>query len=184
MLVAECLAEARVAGVSLPPESIEAGCRALANGGQFKRASDLFQTLPWASSSSSPDLLPHPSTVRALFAAAVQAPLGPGEPDATARADAARAVLDALREAVSAAGTGADSESPLDLSPAFNRVVRAYARCAGGARLDVALALLSEMVADDAVAVDGSTFGALAASCIEAGRAELAEEVLDLRDYF
>jgi hypothetical protein len=193
MLVADVLAEARVSGVSLPPDSVEAGIRALANGGQFKRAADLFATLPWASpspSSSSSSPLPHPSTVLALFAAAVQAPLGAGEPDATARADAARRVLDALREAVVASSAAADAEeeacpSPLlDLSPAFNRVVRAYARCPSGARLDAALALLGEMVADDGVAVDNSTFGSLAASCIEAGRAELAEEVLDLRDYF
>jgi hypothetical protein len=178
MLVADVLAEARVSGLSLPPASVEAGVRALANGGQFKRAAALFSELPWASASSTP--LPDQSTVHALFLAAVQAPLAATE-DAAQRADGARAVLDALVKA--AAACDASATTSLDLSPAFNRVVRAYARVPGGERLDVALALLSEMVSDERVAVDSSTFGALAAACIDAGRAELAEEVLDYRDY-
>lgn len=187
MLVADVLAEARVSGVALPPDSVEAGVRALANGGQFKRAAALFSELPWAASSSdssSSSPLPHPSTVHALFLAAVQAPLAASE-DAAQRADGARQVLDALAKAAALASASASSPpSPsLDLSPAFNRVVRAYARCPGGARLDAALHLLNAMVADDGITVDASTFGALAAACIDAGRAELAEEVLDARDY-
>jgi hypothetical protein len=178
MLVADVLAEARVSGVVLPAHSLEAGVRALANGGQFKRAAALLRELPWATSSStSAPPLPHPSTVHALFLASVQAPLAASE-DACQRADAARAVLDAL----AAAAAGGQQEGH-DLSHAYNRVVRAYARVPGGGRLDAALELLGAMCSDDRVSCDASTFGALAAACIDAGRAELAEEVLDMRDY-
>jgi hypothetical protein len=190
MLVADVLAEARVSGVALPPTAVEAGVRALANGGQWARAAALFRELPWAAQREPQAALPQASTVHALFLAAVQAPLGAGE-DAERRADGARDVLDALARACGE--SGAASGAPLDLSPAFNRVVRAYARCPGGTRLDAAMALLSEMVAAAAeaeedeqggrIAVDGSTFGSLAAACIDAGRPELAEEVLDCRDY-
>jgi len=186
MLVADVLAEARVSGVALPPRALEAGVRALANGGQFRRAAalmgELFPLTAGAAGVSgppaSPPSLPEPSTVRAFFLASVQAPLAASE-DAAQRADAARAVLDALVVATDAAADGRDHRS--DLSHAYNRVVRTYARCPE--RLVAALELLGRMVADEALECDASTFGAVAAACVDAGRAELAEEVLDMRDY-
>ncbi|GIL87343.1 hypothetical protein Vretifemale_15417, partial [Volvox reticuliferus] len=71
------------------------------------------------------------------------------------------------------------SGDPSSLSPAYNLVVRALAR---QGHLDDAYDILIRMLKMEAP-VEGSTFTCVAACCMGVGRTDLADEVLEMRDY-
>ncbi|GIL44167.1 hypothetical protein Vafri_1698 [Volvox africanus] len=82
------------------------------------------------------------------------------------------------QRAVSLLGELSSGDVP-GLSPAYNLVVRALAR---QGHLNDAYDILTRMVKMEAP-VEGSTFTCVAACCMTAERTDLADEVLEMRDY-
>ncbi|KAG2482925.1 hypothetical protein HYH03_018203 [Edaphochlamys debaryana] len=150
----ELLTELKVLKLNLEPAALEPAIVSFARGGQWKRAEGLFRELQAAGHA------PAGETTTALVAGLAAAEQG----------QRAAALLD--ETAAAGGGMGA-------LGPAYNVVVRALAR---QGQLDESYALITRLMKADVV-VDGVTFTSVATCCMNAERTDLAEELLEMRDY-
>lgn len=155
--------EVRVLRLALPPGPLGAAARAVADcGGPWTKAVDLL-----AAAAAAPPADAHP--LECLPFVAVFSQLAREKQGA-----AARDLLDTL----TAAGAF-DGRPPATRGAALNAAARA---CGRGGELDAGLELLGRL-REGGLAVDDGTYSALSLACLGAGRAELATELLEERDY-
>ncbi|KXZ45326.1 hypothetical protein GPECTOR_56g423 [Gonium pectorale] len=150
----ELVTEINILRVEVEPRALEYAVVSFARGGQWKRAEDLYRQL------QSRGHAPSAETTTQLVAGLAGSQQG----------DRAAALLAEVAAATSELAA---------LSPAYNLVVRALAR---QGQLDASYEMLSRLVREEA-RVEASTFTCVATCAMNAERTELAEEVLEMRDY-
>ncbi|GFR39913.1 hypothetical protein Agub_g419 [Astrephomene gubernaculifera] len=150
----ELVTEVNILRINVEPQALECAVVSFARGGQWQRAENLYLQL------KAQGHVPGSDTLTALVAGLAGSQQG----------DRAAAILDEVSE------LQGDTRS---LAPAYNLVTRALAR---QGQLDASYQLLTRMMRSE-VPVEGSTFTCLASCCMGAERTQLAEEVLEMRDY-
>eukprot|EP00199_Chlamydomonas_sp_CCMP681_P006036 CAMPEP_0119104656 /NCGR_PEP_ID=MMETSP1180-20130426/2814_1 /TAXON_ID=3052 ORGANISM="Chlamydomonas cf sp, Strain CCMP681" /NCGR_SAMPLE_ID=MMETSP1180 /ASSEMBLY_ACC=CAM_ASM_000741 /LENGTH=221 /DNA_ID=CAMNT_0007089475 /DNA_START=21 /DNA_END=686 /DNA_ORIENTATION=- len=158
----ERITEARITQLQLSQESLEAGVRTLAKGGQWQRSVDMLTRL--LDEGLAPTILQ--PTITTVFMALSQAQQG--------------AQAESLLLVLSQSGV-----EPSLLGPAGNISMRCGARAPGGAVL--AYHKLELLVTNagkaDQLQVDLDTFSAVSYELMKQGEEDKAEEVLEWRDF-
>ncbi|KAG2449089.1 hypothetical protein HYH02_005838 [Chlamydomonas schloesseri] len=149
------MTELTVLKVDVPLAAQEVAVVSYARGGQWQRAEALYKQLQARGHVAGGD------TTQELV---------------NALAAAGKGVEAAALLAAAAAQAGVDAAA---LAPAHCVVARALAR---QGQVEEAYAMLNRMMRAE-MRIDSGTFTSVAASCMDHGSTELAEEVLEMRDY-